>query len=95
MPSLVDLVDLVARECRAADQALPGELCDRLLVAIRREFAGTRVYIPPPGSRKDPARQRQIAEAAKRLPTGVAAEKLGVSASYVYRVSKKVTNPDT
>jgi len=56
---------------------------------IRRAFPAERVYIPPADSRKDPGRAEAIRQAAKRLPTGVVAERFGVKVSWVHRVVKK------
>jgi Mor family transcriptional regulator len=79
MPTLVRLLEFI--ESRA-------DLPENLSVEIRREFAGERVYIPPPGSRKDPERKEKIKKAAAKLPTRVVADMYGVSPQWVYQVIK-------
>ena len=94
MPSLHHLIATIRAHCRANDCAVPDQVWQQLTTEIRREFAAQRVYIPPIDSRKDPARRASVRESARKLPTGVAAARLGVSESYVRRVKKR-TNPAT
>ena len=90
MPSLRDMLDLVCRLAEQQHGVSIGEQCARdLEVMIRKTWPSERVYIAPPDSRKDPARAAAIRQAAKRLPTGVVAERFGVSKSWVHRTSKK------
>jgi hypothetical protein len=56
---------------------------------IRREFGGTRVLIPDPNSRKDPARRLRIVELSAKLPTSIVAARVGCSESYVRRIVKR------
>ena len=84
MPSLFELIRFIA-----AEQAL--ELDESLIAAIRARYAGERVYIPPPQSRRDPARAARIRRQAARLPTRVVAAREGVSEQYVRKVVKKTT----
>ena len=89
MPTLRDLMAIVCRHAEARGVSF-GEQCARELEAeIRRAFPAERVYIPPADSRKDPCRAEAIRQAAKRLPTGVVAERFGVKVSWVHRVTKK------
>ena len=89
MPTLRDLMAIVCRHAEARGVSF-GEQCARDLEAeIRRAFPAERVYIPPADSRKDPGRAEAIRQAAKRLPTGVVAERFGVKVSWVHRVTKK------
>jgi hypothetical protein len=60
-----------------------------IISEARMSFGGDKIYFPPPGSPRDPARAEKIREAAKKLPTGVTAVRFGVSRSYVHRVLKK------
>lgn len=95
MPSLHHLIDAIKQHCRAAECEIPDQVWQGLAVEIRRQFAAQRVYIPPVDSRKDPARKQALRESVRHLPTGVAASRHNVSASYVRRVKKKGTNPAT
>ncbi len=89
MPTLRDLMAIVCRHAEARGVSF-GEQCARdLETEIRRAFPAERVYIPPADSRKDPGRAEAIRQAAKRLHTGAAAERFGVSVSWVHRVTKK------
>ncbi len=90
MPSLRDLMALVCRHAEQAHGISLGEQCARDLERlIRQSWPAERIYIPPADSRKDPGRAEAIRQAAKRLPTGVVAERFGVKVSWVHRVVKK------
>lgn len=84
MPSLREVLGFIAEQT-----ALEPECVERLEMAIRRQWPGERVYCPPPDSRKDPRRTERAREMARRLPTGVVAERLGVSTSYARRLARK------
>lgn len=71
------------------ESGVSDETVTMIVVEMRRSFGGDKIYIPPPDSRKDGARADAIRAAAKRLPTGITAERFGVSRSYVHRVLKK------
>lgn len=92
MPTLVELLDSIDHVCRSKRHQLPDDMLYELELALRREYGASRVYIPPLGSRKDPARARRLAAAVRKLPTGIAAAEVGVSASYARRVAKKGKN---
>lgn len=72
-----------------------GEQCARELEqVIRQSWGGERVYIPPPNSRVNSHRGAAIAEAAKKLPTGVVRERFGVSRQLVHYHVQKGKKPD-
>lgn len=84
MASLRALLDLAAAHFDATpDQVAAFER------EIRLRHGGERVYVAPPNSRKDPARAERIAELARTLPTGIVAQRAGVSSSYVRRVIRR------
>ena len=89
MAALRDLIAFVL-EMVAHSQAGEGGFDEHLAREIERQvqgrFPGDRVYIAPSGRRNDPERPVRIADAARRLPTGVVAERFGVSRQYVHRV---------
>ncbi|HMY98112.1 MAG TPA: hypothetical protein PLU79_00545 [Burkholderiaceae bacterium] len=89
MPSLHDIIGFMARVASEAGHSFSEDLAGELEKQIRRAYPGERIYIAPSTSRKDPARGQQIAELARRLTTGVVAERMGVSRSYVHRIVKK------
>lgn len=80
MPGLIDVLkeiaDLVSDRAEAERR-------------IRMQFAGERVYIPPPDSRKDPHRAERIRELSRTLPTAVVAARLSVSHGYVRRLVRR------
>lgn len=88
MAALRDLIAFVL-EMAAQGQSGEGGFDEHLAREIERQlqtrYPGERVYIRE-GTRKDPGRPARIAELARRLPTGVVAERLGVSRQYVHRV---------
>lgn len=89
MPALRELMDFLCREAEARGVSF-GERCAREMEAeIRKHWPAERIYIPPADSRKDPGRAEAIRQAAKRLPTGVVAERFGVHRTTAYRWSKK------
>lgn len=88
MAALRDLIAFVL-EMAAHSQAGEGGFDEHLAREIERQletrYPGERVYIRE-SIRKDPGRPARIAELARHLPTGVVAERLGVSRQYVHRV---------
>ena len=59
--------------------------------AIREQFGGLRVYVPPPGSPKDGTKAARIKELSKRLPVKVVAERAGCSrAKRIKELSKRL-----
>lgn len=89
MATLREQLGLVLGWLQQHPQQSYGEQCARELeLFIRQIMGGERVYVPPPGSRKDGERAEAIREAAKRLPTGMVCERFGVSRQYVQRLSK-------
>lgn len=75
-------------------QASFGEQCARdLEMLIRQRMGGDRIYVMPPGSRKDPDRAEAMREAAKKLPTGVVTQRFGVSRQLLSYHTKKGKNP--
>ena len=84
MPSLRELLDLAAEQLDVEPERLA--VFER---EVRLRFGGTRVYVQPVDSRKDPARTERARELARRLPTGVVADRLGISASYARRLARQ------
>ena len=89
MPTLRDLMNLVCRHAEARGLSFGQECARELELLIRREMPGERVYIPPADSRIANDRAAAIKAAAARLPTGVVAQRFGVSRQYVAKVIKK------
>ena len=80
MPTLAAVLDLIGP--LLTDRAKAEK-------AIREQFGGLRVYVPPPDSRKDGTRAQRIRELSKRLPVSMVAERLSVSRQYVYQVIRR------
>lgn len=89
MPSLRALLHLVADQAGQGGVALPADLLDAIEGEVRAAYPSERVYIPPPDSRKDPARTAAIRSAARHLPTSFVAERFGCDPSWVRRVVKR------
>ena len=84
MPNLRELLDLVAEQLDVEPERLA--VFER---EVRLRFGGARVYVQPVDSRKDLARAERARELARRLPTGVVADRLGISASYARRLARQ------
>ena len=90
MPTLREMLVIICRHAEQKHGVSIGEQCAKEWESmIRQSWPGERVYISPPDSRKDPARADRIREAAKRLPTGVVAQRFGVHRSTVSKILKK------
>lgn len=89
MPSLLEFTAHLRRRLLAMGYPITDDQAREIMRSVRDEYGAQRVYIPPPHSRKDPERADAVRQASKRLPTGVAAQKAGVSASYAYRLNKQ------
>lgn len=91
MPRLNDQLSMIMQFLKGKYPEVSfGEQCARELeTMIRQSMGGEKIYVPPPGSRKDGERAEAIREAAKRLPTCVVRERFGVSRQYVQRLTKK------
>jgi DNA-binding transcriptional regulator LsrR (DeoR family) len=90
MPTLRDLMSMICAHAEQAHGISLGEQCARDLERlIRQSFPAERVYIPPANSPHDPARTEAIRQAAARLPTGVVAQRFGISRQAVYKLARK------
>lgn len=89
MATLREVLELVQEVARRRDAEINGALVEAIEREIRLRFAADRIYVPPPGSRKDPARTEAIREAARTLPTGVVSQRFGVSRQWVGQVVRK------
>lgn len=89
MATIKDLDDLMTRLAEASKGLSLMEYKVLVLGELRREFGRDKIYITPPDSRKDSARADAIRKTAARLPTGITAERFGVSKQYVHRLLKK------
>ena len=90
MPGLRDLLGLI--ETRARESGADPVFMQGLEAEIRQRWGGERFYVTPPESRKDPDRAVRIRELARTLPTGVVAQRMNVSASYVRRLVRRKPN---
>ena len=89
MATLREVMDFMLEVARQTDHGFSDELAAELEKQIQRRFAADRIYVPPANSRKDPARTEAIRTAARKLPTGVVAQRFGVSRQWVGQVMKK------
>lgn len=96
MPSLREflqfVLDVAAHGSGPGEGGFTDDLARELERQVQSRFPGERVYIAPSGRRNDPERAARIADLARRLPTGVVAERVGVSRQYVHRLVKKVNS---
>ena len=89
MPTLKEMLQLI---CQAsAERGIPfGDQCAlEMEVIIRKTWPAERVYIAPATSQKSAGRADAIRKAAERLPTGVVAERYGVTRRYVGMLVQK------
>lgn len=89
MATLNELMDLILQMAEARQRPVDADFFGEVKVAVRQRFGNDRIYVSPPGSRKDGERTEAIRAAAKKLPTGVVKERFGVSRQYVSRITKK------
>lgn len=94
MPSLNDLLKFVCDCAAQSGHSFSEEVATELEKQIRMRYGSERIYVPPPGSRKDPARGDTIRTAAQTLPTGVVVQRYGVSRQLVHYHTRKRKNPD-
>ena len=81
MATLKDLADLIARS------GISPETVDLIVGEIGKRFGGDKIYIPAP----DHSKKDQMLAALRTLPSGVVAERFGVTRSYACRVARKVS----
>ena len=94
MPTLREVMEFMCRVAEASGREFSVDFALELEKQIQGRFAEEKIYVPALTSRKDPSRAEAIREAAKRLPTGVVAQRFGVSRQLVaYHSSKKGKNP--
>lgn len=90
MPTLKDLLSLICQHSAEHGGSFGQECAREMERIIRQNWPTERVYIPPNNSRIDPERGEAIRQAAKRLPTGVVAERFGISRQLVsYHLRKR------
>lgn len=94
MPTLHEMIDFICQVAEGAGREFSMDFAIELEKQLQQRFATEKIYVPPPNSRKNPARSEAIREAAKRLPTGVVAQRFGVSRQLVSYHTKKGKNPD-
>lgn len=88
MATIKDLEDIMNRLAEASAGLTLEEFKRQCIGEIRRELQGQKIYVPDTRvSKKD-----QIVRAAAKLPTGVVAQRYGVTQSYVCRVVKRRKN---
>lgn len=90
MPSLREFLEFVL-QCAAhgsgtGDGGFTDDLTRELERQVQGRWAGERIYIAPSGRHNDGQRAARITDLSRRLPTGVVAERLGVSRQYVHKV---------
>lgn len=85
MPTLRDLDTLMQLLIESSRDMSLDEFKTAVLGEIRRDFAGQKIFVPESRENK----RAQIEAATQTLPTGIVAERYGVSRSYVYRIIKR------
>lgn len=82
MATLKDLDELLTRLAEASEGMSLEEFKRAIMGEVQREFTGQKIYIAAP----DTSKKQMVIEAAKRLPTGVVAERCGVTRRYVNKL---------
>jgi hypothetical protein len=85
MATLKDLDELLTRLAEASAGLTLEEFKRMAIGEVSREFRGQRINVPDVRL----SRKSEIAAAAQKLPTGVVAQRYGVTQSYVCRVVKR------
>lgn len=85
MPTLNELIECMCRYAEANEKYLPKDFCTGFKGELQRQFPGEKIYVPPQSNSK----REMIAQSARTLPSGVVAERHGVSRRYVNKVIKK------
>lgn len=89
MATLREVMSFIREVAVGRGVSIDGDLLVEIEREIQMRFSSDRIYVPPPNSRKDPARTEAIREAARRLPTKVVAERFGVTRQWVGQVIKR------
>lgn len=84
MPTLKDLDELLTRLAEASEGMTLEEFKRLAIGEVGREFRGQRINVPA----ERISAKEQIVKAAQKLPTGVVAQRYGVTQSYVCRLVK-------
>ena len=85
MATIKDLDDLMTRLMESSQGLTLEQFKKMVLDEGVRRFQGQKMYWPAP----DTSKKQMVIEAARRLPTGVVAQRCGVSSRYVQRLVKK------
>lgn len=85
MPTLREMMRFLCRCAEQSGHSFSEDLAVELEKQLMKEYPMEKVYIPRPDNSKKAA----IVEAAKRLPSGVVAQRYGVTRSWVHRATKK------
>lgn len=85
MATIKDLDELMRLLAESSANMTLEEFRVACIGELRKRHPGEKLYIPAP----DMSKKAQIAEAARRLPTGVVAVRLGVHPSWVRKVIKR------
>jgi hypothetical protein len=79
MATLKDLRELMVRS------GISDETVTLVIVELQRSFPSEKLYVTAP----DTCNKKKIISASQRLPTGVVAERFGVTRRYVNMLAKK------
>ena len=91
MPSLRDFLSLVVDLAQSHGETFSDDFAVVIENQVRSRWPGERIYVVPSGSRKEPSRAEAIAEASRRLPPKIVAERFGVTRNYVNKVNLRTT----
>lgn len=89
MPTLREMIDFMRQVAETTGREFSTDFAIELEKQLQQRYPEERIYVPHPNSRKSPARAEAIRAAAKRLPTGVVAQRFGVSRQWVGQATKK------
>jgi hypothetical protein len=89
MPSLEDFMELARKVAENHGLDAPEKFYNDLSDRSREAWPGGRIYLMPKNSQRDPARSLAISSAARRLPTGIVSDRLGISKDAVLYHLKK------
>ena len=93
MATLREIIEFLGKVAVETNHSFSKEFAAVAERAIQERYAAERIYVIPPNSKRDPKRGEAIAEAARKLPTGIVSKRLGVSRQLVAYHLKKGKTP--
>jgi DNA-binding transcriptional regulator LsrR (DeoR family) len=89
MPTLREMIDFIRDCAETSGRTFSEDFAETIERQIQARYPAERVYIPPADSRKNGRLADKVADAGRTLPTGIIAERFGISRRHAARLCKK------